>query len=565
MTRRIFIGLFVLLILGISIWLLYRSGFREGQVSLEIEAPEEAIAGEEIEYKVIVENKNNFDLGGINLSFFYPEGSIPLSQEERPASSLTSKLDLSELESRSKKEFVLKGIIAGEKNEVKKARASLTYRPSNITTTFEKNAEVATTISSAPVFLNLSAPPNVLPGQLVQVSLDFRNESNKDLNDLQIVFSYPDGFSLKKSVPLADQNNNIFNLDSLKADEAGRITLEGNISGFEKEAKRFTAALKKKIGNQFFEIQKTQISLTISTPLLTTDVLANDSKNYIAEAGDKIRYTIKFSNNSNYNFSALELRAKLEGQMFDFSTLKSSGFFDQNSRTILWNAAAEPLLSNLAPNQGGEVSFDIELKDDFPKSFSKDYSLRVSSSIETSSVPPDFGLEKISASADLISKIKAKAEFTSEAFFNDSIFPNSGPVPPRVGQKTTYTIHWKIIGEGNDLTNVRIISALLPGLNWEDKVKVTPSQSDLDYNPSTGRISWNLSTVPAGTGVISTVFEAVFQIGITPSVNQTGQSPEIIKEINFEAVDNWTKQNIEINLPGINTSAIKDSPGTVQP
>ena len=52
MKRRIVIGLFIILILGTAIFLLYKSGFREGQVILKIEAPEEAVSGEEIEYKL---------------------------------------------------------------------------------------------------------------------------------------------------------------------------------------------------------------------------------------------------------------------------------------------------------------------------------------------------------------------------------------------------------------------------------------------------------------------------------------------------------------------------------
>ena len=565
MRKRIFIGLIVLAILGTSIFLLYQSGFREGQVGLEIKAPEEATSGEEIEYKIIVENKNNFSLNEVKLSFFYAENSIPLNQDGQPLNSLINNFDLGNLGSRDKKEFTLKAVLTGEKGETKKAKATLTYIPSNIRSTFRKNAETITTISKISIPLTLSGPPNVLSGQKVEVTLDLRNETDKDFENLQVVFTYPDGFKFIKATPLVSQGNNIFSLKSLGAGKGDRIKIEGEISGFEEEGKRFVAILRKKYGDKYFDFQKTQIILNVSTPLLTTEVLVNDSKDYIAKAGDKLRYKVKFSNNSDNNFSALELRVLLEGQMFDLASLKTDGFFDQNTRTILWNAASNQLLSNLAPNQSDEVLFEIDLKDDFPKVFAKDYSLKVSSLIQTSSVPPDFNLDKISATADLITKIKSKTNFTSEARYNDSVFSNSGPVPPRVGQKTTYTIHWKIVNEGNDLTNVRITSFLLPGIGWEDKTKITPTQSDLDYNSSTGRLSWVISTVPAGTGTVSAIFEAIFQVGITPGINQANQSAEIMKEVSFEGIDNWTKEKVEFNLSGINTSTISDSPGTVRP
>lgn len=564
MRRRIIIGIFVFLILGTAIFLLYRSGFREGQVVLEIEAPEESVSGEEIEYKLIVENKNNFDLHDTKLSFSYPEGAIGLSDDGQPLNSLINNFDLTALDSREKKEFVLKAVLTGEKGEIKKARASFTYSPSNLRSVFQKNAESSTTISKVSVPLTLSAPPNVLSGQRIQISLDLRNETENDFENLQVVFSYPGGFTFRKGMPSPDEGSNIFNLSSLKAGEGKRFTIEGDISGFEKEGKRFTAVLKKKFGSRFFNLQKVQTLLTVSTPLLATDVFVNDSRDYIAGAGDGLGYTIRFVNNSNNNFSALELTARLEGQMFEFSSLKADGFFDQNSQTILWNAAAEPLLSNLAPGQEGEVFFGINLKQDFPKVFGKNYSLKVSSLIQTSSVPPDFDLDKISASADLITKIRSKTEFSSRAFYNDSVFSNSGPVPPRVGQKTTYTIHWKIINGGNDLTNVRVTSSILPGISWENKYKLTPSSSEIRYDPSLGRITWLISTVPAGSGATSAAFEAIFQVGITPGPNQAGQAPEILKETVLEAVDNFTKESVNLTQPGITTSTISDAPGIVQ-
>ncbi|MEK7659439.1 MAG: hypothetical protein AAB338_02180 [Patescibacteria group bacterium] len=554
MKKRIIIGLLIFLIFGAAIFLLYRSGFREGNVILKIEAPEEAVSGEEIKYKLIVENRNNFGLRDAKLSFSYPGGTIWFNQEGQPSDSLINNFDSAGLQSRERKEFILRAVLTGEKGEIKKAKAGFTYSPSNIRSVFQKSAEAGTTISKVSIPLTLSGPPNVLPGQLAQVSLDLRNETENDFKDLEAVFFYPDGFTFKKASLSPNQGNSVFNLPLLKSGEGVRISIEGNVSGFEKESKRFIVVLKRKIDGKFFDLQKAQVFLIVSSPLLAVDVSLNDSKDYIAGAGDKLKYKIRFSNNSDNNFSALELSVKLEGQMFDSASLKTSGFFDQNSKTILWNAAVEPALANLTPNQSGEVSFMINLKPDFPKAFGKNYSLKAGSLIQTSSVPPDFNLDKITASAELITKVKSKTDFISKAFYNDSVFPNTGPYPPQVGQKTTYAIHWKIVNEGNDLTNVRIVSSLLPGISWEDKIKVTPTQSDLNYNPSTGQVSWSIPTVPAGTGIVSPVFEAVFQVGVTPSVNQSGQNLEILKEAVLEGVDNFTKDKINLNQPSLNTS-----------
>ena len=567
MSRRPLVIFFLIVVLALAGLFFFRNGFQEGRVVFEIEAPDRARAGEEIEYRIKIENKNESGIIDAKISFFMPEGSIPLDDDGNVLNSLTKIIETGVLQGGETREYLLKTVLAGEKGEIKRAKASFSYRPSGIQSVFKKDIEAATTISSLSVSLALSAPPSILPGQRVQVTLDLRNETDGDFEDMQVLFSYPDGFFFRTAAPGPSQGNNIFAVNSLKAGEGKRIAIEGDISGFEKEGKRFNAVLRKKIGDRFVDFQKTQILLIVSSPLLSLDVSVNGKKDFVARAGDRLRYEIEFSNNSENTFSALELAVKLEGQMFDLAALQSSGFFDQNSRTVLWNAAAEPLLSSLAPGKRGKVFFEIDLKDDFPNTFgAKNFFLKVSPVLKTSSVPPVFGLDQISTSASLITRIASKTSFTSEAFYNDSAFANSGPVPPRVGQKTTYTVHWKIASEGNDLTNVRVVSSLPPGITFENRSKTVPqSAGELDYNSATGRLSWSAPTVPAGSGTVSSAFEAIFQIGITPGVNQVGQSIDLTKETDFEAIDNFTKENIMLTQSRITTSTVVDSPGTVQP
>ncbi|MFN7088877.1 MAG: hypothetical protein ACK4NX_03645, partial [Candidatus Paceibacteria bacterium] len=106
----------------------------------------------------------------------------------------------------------------------------------------------------------------------------------------------------------------------------------------------------------------------------------------------------------------------------------------------------------------------------------------------------------------------------------------------------------------------KVASFLLPGINWEEKFKLIPPSSEIKYEPASGRLIWSISTVPAGT-----TFEAVFQIGLIPSIIQVGQPAEFLKEAIFEAVDNFTKENIMLTQPKITSQTISDLPGTVQP
>lgn len=566
MKRWIILILLIFVFLGAVIFFLSRGAFNQAQVRLALEAPESIIAGQELEYKVKIENKNREELEDVKLTLFHPDDSIVLNEAGSPLNSTVQNFNLGILNPGETREINFKAIITGERGEIKRVRALLTYSPSNVRSVFEKEGQAATTISRLSIPLTLVGPPNVLPGQNVQLILDFRNETENELGDLRVVFIYPDKFNFQRAVPSPSRASNSWSIPSLKANEGKRITVEGAIFGFEGEAKRFTAVLQKKIGNEFFDFQKIETQLAIATPLLTADILINEQENYIARTGERLEYKLKFSNNSSHNFSAVELRARLAGEMFDFSTLETNGFFDQNTKTILWNAAVEPLLSNLGPGKVGEAKFRIKLRENFPNTFGlKEFFVKVNSTVETLSVPPDFELDKISATDELLTRVSSKVSFVSRAFYNDSQISNSGPVPPRVGQKTTYTVHWELINQGDDLVNAEVSSFLLPGITFENKTKIVPQNSELSYNPRTGKVNWTISTVPSRSGIASPKFEAVFQVGLIPGTNQVNRAVELLKESEFKAVDNFTKEVITLEQTGITIQSIIDSPGAVQP
>ena len=139
------------------------------------------------------------------------------------------------------------------------------------------------------------------------------------------------------------------------------------MNGKEGETKNVSVALKRKIGDQYVNYEKAETSSVIANPLLGVGVSVNDSSDYSAFAGDDLNYTIKYSNNSNYNLIGVNLVIKLEGEMYDISNLDTKGgYYDDSSGTILWNASTVSDFANLVPNKRGQVSFRIKLKSNIP-------------------------------------------------------------------------------------------------------------------------------------------------------------------------------------------------------
>ena len=92
-------------------------------------------------------------------------------------------------------------------------------------------------------------------------------------------------------------------------------------------------------------------------------IVASFDENKINNSIDDLNYVIKYSNNSNYNLVGVNLTIKLEGEMYDISSLDTKGgYYDNSNNTITWNASTVSDFANLAPNKKGQVSFRIKLK-----------------------------------------------------------------------------------------------------------------------------------------------------------------------------------------------------------
>ena len=542
--------------------------FSESGVKLEIEGPNQVSVGDEVVYKLKYSNDTKLDLNNMTLKFIYPDDSVVL-KDGTVTINLSETFTIGQLSPGQSAEKEFKAFLVGDKGNIKTAKAELSYRAGDLRTAFEKNISFSTTIISLPISLTLSAPPNLVPGQAVNYILDYRNESGNDIYDLRFEFDYPDGFSVQKSTPAPSAGNHIWVTPVLKKGSGGRISITGSLSGKEGETKSVSMVLKRKIGDQYVNYEKAETSSVIANPLLGANVLVNDSSDYSAFANADLNYVIKYSNNSNYNLVGINLTVKLEGEMYDISSLDTKGgYYDNSNGTVLWNSSTVSDFANLSPNKKGQVSFRIKLKNSISSGAtgSKNLFVRASARLSTPNVPSGIGGDEIFAESNLVTKISTQPTLKQTVYYNDPAFSSSGLLPPEAGKETSFTVHWQITNPGNDMSGVKITGILPTGVSWKSVVSVGLGQPEPTFNKNTSEVIWNLGVLPQGVGVTGAKYEASFQITLKPSTSQKGSPALLIKDSKLSGVDTFTKQNIIVSANDINTDTLVDRPGegTVQ-
>jgi uncharacterized repeat protein (TIGR01451 family) len=569
---KIIIGLFVILVaLGFYLYFSRRSPFNESQVTFTIDAPGEITSGQLITYKVNYANNTKIGLIGAKIDFVFPPNAIAVKDGEISTDTMDS-ADIGDVAAGAEGEKDFSAYVVGDKGNILTARATLSYQAQNFSSTFQTDASAPSTITTLAIPLTLVAPPSIISGQSVTYLLDYRNQSSQDFSDLQFVLKYPDGFKLSSASPQPTSGQDTWDLATLKQNDGARITIQGTLNGNPGDTKDISLILQKKItmpsGDTYVNFEETDATSLISSPFIGVSLKLNDTANYTAHLGDSLNYTIDFSNNSNDDITGLVLTAKLDGQMFDLTSVNSPAFFDSRTNTLTWDQSLIPALALLKSGQHGQASFKVNVKKSFTDNGSSIASsiIKVSAHLETPNVPSDLNTDTLATDDQLTTRISSEPVFDQNITINDSQFGSSGPFPPVVDSTTKFTVDWSLVNPSNDVSPAKVTATLAPGVKWENQVRSANGQPLPVYNSKTNTLTWDLGTLPDGAGVTTLKFEAFFRISITPSVNQVGQSPTLLKGVRFDGTDTDTKEKISQTITDALTTDVSDSTsgGTVQ-
>src|SRR3989344_1918394 len=528
--------------------------FRERDVEVKLEGPNQIVSGDEATYTLTYENKTKTKLKDIRIMFWYPKDSVVLKADGSIARPETESFSLDELKAGQRGEKEIKTFLVGDRGNIKEAKVRFAYYAGSFKSLFEKDVQLNTTITSVPIPLTLVAPPNAVSGHEITYILDYRNETSAPISDLQFEFLYPDGFQFVRSSPTSI-NQRTWTIPVLKNGGGSRIMVTGILRGSPGEAKNISATLKRKLGDQYIDFVKVSNATVIANPLLKTTILVNDGRDHVAYPGDTLRYTVRYENTSNFIFSGLTLKTTLSGTMFDLSSLQpQNGVFDESSKAITWDSGSISDFGNLSPNTKGEVSFSVRLKPSFSTGSSS--VLKVSSLLRTENVPQSYDGNEIRAEDSLTTRVSVQPSFSQSLYYNDPAFGSTGPFPPEVGKETTFTVHWAVFNPGNPLAQAKITSTLPTGVVWKNVFGKDSGLPDPVFNKNTSEVSWNIGTMPQNAR-----YELSFQLVIKPTSSQKGSPLVVLKNVKLTGTDSVLEQPLVINGSDLKTDNTADQPG----
>ena len=535
--------------------------FSQDRVSVSVTGPSNVNSSDLTDFVISYENANRSGLADAELVVSYPPNFVPEGNANtfrNDASS--SSVAIGDISAFEKKTLDFSGKFYGSKDSIAYIRAELRYRPNNVQSRFSAAGQKSVNLRSASLAVELEAPLSVPPSGEVNYLVNYENTSDSSLSNVRMKATFPAGFSLRDADPKPSEGEVVWYLGSIAPGERGKIRLTGNMSGVPNETKTVKVEFGTFQGdNTFLSYSDAErITRIVAAPFSIRQSL-NGAKPGAVNPGDILRYTIAYRNDSEIALREAIITVELEGDALDFSRLRpEKGAYDSLRKVITWKASDVSQLGNLVPNASGEIEFNVPVRDDFvPKSvLTKDFQIKTTAKIESPDVPNPAGANKIVATDTMWTKVNSRLLLETVGYYKDSVLPNAGPIPPTVGQNTTYTLHWLLSNTTNGVTGAEVSADLPTGVVWTGKT--FPDTEKISYNERTNKIVWSVGSLGVGEGILAPKRTVAFQVSIRPELNQLNTSPALLQPSLAKATDVFTNEMIQSRTSEKTTSLRED-------
>ncbi|MEK7067518.1 MAG: hypothetical protein AAB956_00805, partial [Patescibacteria group bacterium] len=448
-------GTFLLLLIvlaGIS-WtsfLIFNAGDRLDAKDIEfnISGPDKAIVGQEVVYDIQYKNLSQFNLKEVEIYVNYPANFVFMDAVPAPAAG-SHIWQLSQIDAKRSGRIEFKGRLIAPVDTAAIFPAAIAYRPENFSSTFSADAGVTTAVSASGLDINIEAPSFFNVKEEAAVSIKYLKTKESYLNNFKIIFSAGDDFSLSGS----DQSG-VWNITNL-SDSQRELLIKGQyvkkpptneklklsfVSPQEIKAADESGAATTQIKDYLFyeyEWQPLVAEGALNLSLAVNGSASDKAVNF----GDALNYVVHYKNTSDATLRNVIIMATIDSPAVDWQTLQDEQGGEVKGNSIIWTKEQIKNLGEIRPSAEDSFGFAIKIK---TREQTKDIAtndIKVRSAL-------DYSIDSAINNAanplvQIVNPVNSDLQFNNEIRYFDrqNIAVGEGPLPPKVGQKTSFHVY----------------------------------------------------------------------------------------------------------------------------
>lgn len=545
----------LVVLLGAAIGGLYlfsqsQNTFSGDRIVLTVTGPETATSGDDLTLEVTIRNDEAIAMTGGELTVLYPTNFRFSSAIPSPASGRENIWQVGTIAPGDEMVITIQGSVIGEVGDQKLFSFTYAYYPENFSSEFQESVNFSVTVGSSILQLDIDAPVRVGIGKESEFTITYTNDSDKTLERVRIIAVYPEGFSVISSSPEPTEGSTIWDVTTLASGEEGKITIRGTLAGTGGENREFKvqAGVRENDGGFRLQVEKSSIILLLKPELSLTLTAGGSESGGIATTGDLIAYTVSYTNNGDVEVKDVEVSVILASPLTDWDGIIDPQGGNKDGTKITWTGEQVAGLASVKPGEGSEISFSVPIIGSVPKeSLQKNVSLTVTARATSKKVTDLEGQSIETESNTTVTKIATDLSFRAQArYYNDEFLQvGYGPIPPVVGQKTTYRIFWNLGNTTNEVNDVTVSTTLPAGATWTGTTSVSAGDK-LKYDETTRKVTWTVNRIPVGAGILFSELEAYFDVSITPTTEDVGKVVVLTEKAEATGTDSYTEEAITL-------------------
>ncbi len=562
--KKFFVGALIFLVIGVvyAFTMLYFGGntVSTERVKITITGSAFTAGGEELPIDITVKNQNSVSIDSADLVIEYPRGSdtTDAGDYERKRINLKS---LSPGEEISEHISV---ILYGEQGTTKDIRARLEYTVRGSASTFVKEEVYPIQINTAPLVLSVDAPSQSVSNQDYTLKVKAAVASTHLGKNTIVEVDYPPGFTFTEATPKPTVNNNIFPITKTDVGSENIITIKGRLIGVNSDKKAFRISAGEQDSKDQTKIavvyNSTVSEVTLGKPFIDAHLTVNgvDQESYTINAVDKVETKIEWANNLPSEVDNLEIRAKLSGNALNKTSIASNGFYDSNTDSVVWDKNSIASFASVQPGAHGTLSLRFASLPLLASSNSviADPTITIDISVKGSQPDQGVAVKEVTSNDRKNFKVNTDLRLDAATLYSQGPIQNTGPIPPKAGVETTYTLQWKITNTSNKVSKAEVRATLPVNVVFG---KLDPaSNENLTYNDTTREVIWSVGNISRGAGFVGNAKSVAFQVKFTPSTSQVATTPALLNDATFTATDLFTNTSIQKTSPKLTTSIVGD-------
>lgn len=534
---------FVSIILGLAFFLIWVIFFKPINLEIVLESKhvsQQVVSGAVDTFELNYDNKSGENLYKSSLTVKLPDSFIiEKVVPEKAFDYNTNTFYLGDLANGANGKIKITGLVIGAVGDQDEITFIMNY--------FNKNNKQLSTLNA----LKYNIENTVLDVKLELPEFVYENVKflgkiivkNKGLNKLEnIIISYPhSNWGMEKSFCSLNDISDTSEAWTIKELAAGDEVLIEFTSKTEKQPGDYpmnfateikageTAYPQNKI-NRNISIQKLDVNSSLTTNSLTIS------------DGEKIEYNLAYNNSSSEALKDINFFLSSKDDDFVLSEIEFKGNSDvcQTDGKII-------KISELGAGQSGNIVFLADLKRKAVKTNqTAGIKVEVNYVIRNQAVK----YEIISEATKILSNMKVK---TAGYYFSEQGDQlGVGPMPPIVGIPTNYWIIMEIDNYGNDIKDFVLTAELSNNIVWTGNKSLL--SGNLKHGEVGGRIVWEVDKILKEDGK----YKAGFEISLIPNTKDVGKTIDLVKDISFNAYDEFGQIVLRGGNTTINTNLESD-------